>query len=583
MAAGNRSVLAVLDSRRVADRARATHTVFAALQHVGVAHEVLEAADYFSLPPGYLAPRAVYVIAHDGAGAGLRPEVAREIADAVRGGAGLVSFDREAGTWPEPLRALVPAMAGGGLVDRLRFGPEAHFVTCGHEPGEEMDLAGPVAAPGLSASPGFAPVMAAPDGTCLLACGTAGTGRVVVFGVGEELYAEHVFGHTRGIDGLMWRAFVWAAAKPFPMRCIPPVVTARMDDCNGAHSAFGYVDVLNRFGISPNLGLFLDELGPTDWRAVSRLYDTGGADFSMHAFRDDLYKARTSFRPYAVLADKPDLSDGGRDVRFEGLSMDHTTGRDLDSATVRRNFGRTDAAFAQAGIRHSRVLNSHFAEIGWRAVPLFLERGVDIPCNNSVVGQLYGNQPPWHPKPYGVRGTNGRHGIVLDRCPQHPGMTFVGVSVSHLGTTHMVTDILHGHTPFGGESDRVRVEAAVERAVANLRIEIDSLVFGEIMTHEERIDATSPADWEKIVTGIHQAIRTWDVGFGSREAMGEVCRRLFDSALVHASVTGADLTCELCGCTDGPSPLTVWENDGDGCRRRTVDVDAFDGFVDIVV
>ena len=582
MAAGNRSVLAVLDSRRVADRARAMHTVFAALDHFGVAYEVLEAADYYSLPPGYVAPRAVYVIAHDGAGARLKPAVASQIADAVRDGAGLVSFDREAGNWPEPLRSLAPTTADAGPVERLCFGPDRHFVTRGHDPGEEVELTAPVAAMSVGPAPGFTQVVAAPDGAGLLTCGTVGTGRVVVFGMGEELYAEHVLGHVRGVDGLMWRALVWAAAKPFPMRCIPPVVTARMDDCNGAHSAFGYVDVLNRFGISPNLGLFLDELGPTDWRAVARLYNEGGADFSMHAFRDDLYKARTTFRPYAVLADKPDLSDGGRDVRFEGLSMDHTTGRDLDAAEIRRNFGRTDEAFARAGIRHSRVLNAHFGETAWRAVPLFLERGVDMPSNNSVVGQLYGNQPPWRPKPYGVRGTNGRHGVVIDRCPQHPGMTFVGVSVSHLGATHMVTDVLYGHTPFGGECDRVRHGAAVERAVANLRVELDSLAFGEIMTHEERIDAISPADWEQIVRGIHAAIRGWDVELGGREAVGEVCKRLLDSALVHASVTDSGLSCELCGRTDGPSPLTVWENDRDGCRRRTVDVDAFDGFTEVV-
>ena len=46
-------------------------------------------------------------------------------------------------------------------------------------------------------------------------------------------------------------------------------------------------------------------LGPTDWAAVTRLYDAGGADFSMHAFRDDFYMTRPDYKPYAVLADKP--------------------------------------------------------------------------------------------------------------------------------------------------------------------------------------------------------------------------------------------------------------------------------------
>ena len=102
------------------------------------------------------------------------------------------------------------------------------------------------------------------------------------------------------------------------------------------------------------------------------------------------------------------------------------------------------------------------------------------------------------------------------------------------------------------------------------------------MTHEERIDAISPAAWERVVSSVHRAVEPWGVEFGSREAIGAVCQRLFDSALVHASVTDAGLGCELCGRTDGPSPLTVWGNDGDGCRRRVVDVAAFDGFADVV-
>jgi len=389
-------------------------------------------------------------------------------------------------------------------------------------------------------------------------------------------------GHVHGLDGLLWRALVWAAAKPFPMRCIPPFVTARMDDCNGAYGAFGYVDALNRSGIKSNLGLFIDEMGPTDWAAAGRLFEAGGADFSMHAFRDDLFKASPRTHPsYAVLADKPDLSRGGREVRFEGLSMDHETGRDLDEATVGRNFERMDEALARAGIRHSRVLNAHFGEIGWRAVPRFLERGVDLACNNAVVGQLYGHQPPWRPRPYGVRGANGRFALVVDRCPQHPGLTFVGMSASHLGRTHMVTDVLHGHTPFGGEAERSRPQAAVARGVANVRLGLDSLAFGKIMTHEERIDAISPEDWEAVVAGIVRGLEGWDVEFAGREHVGEVCKRLLDSRLVRAEAGEGGLRCELVGRTDGPSPLTVWENEGEGCRRRTVDVPPLDGFATV--
>ena len=578
MAAGNRSVLAVLDSRRVGEAARAGRTVFAALDHFGCACEVLECGDYMGIPPGYVAPRAAYVLAHDGAGAGLKPEVAAAIAQAVKHGAGLIVLDRECEAWPQPLKALVPWADKKVETAKLRFPAAPGFITFGHEQDEEVELLRPIEAATLTVGDGFESLATADSGECVIACGTVGEGRVVAFGTGDGLYADEVFGHTRGLDGLMWRALVWASRKPFPMRCIPPFVSARMDDCNGAYCAFGYVDVLNRHGIAPNLGLFIDEMGPTDWAAAKRLFDAGGADFSMHAFRDDFYRARPNFKSFAVLPDKPDLSDGGKHTAFEGLSLDHVTGRDLDDATVERNFARMDEAFARAGIRHGRILNAHFGEIGWRAVPRFLARGVDLACNNSVVGQLYGNQPHWRPRPYGARGTNGRHGIVIDRCPQHPGLTLVGCGASHVGTSHMRTDVLSGHVPFLGESEQPRLREAADRGIANVRLGLDSLAFGKIMTHEERIDAISPDDWETVVTSIVRGLDGWDAEFAAREHVSVVCKGLLDSALVHAHAADGMLHCELCGATDSPSPLTIWENEGEACTRRVVQVEPFDGF-----
>ncbi len=583
MAAGNRSVLVILDSRRRAERARADQTVFPALDHFGVAYDVLECGDYLSLPPDHLAPRAAYVLAHDGAGAGLTPEVAARIAEEVGLGAGLLTLDREIATWPAPLRGMLPTDPTRAEAGSLRFPAPPSFITFGHEQDEELALREPVEVVGFPRDDAWQALLATDTGRGVLLRGRVGEGRVVVLGTGERLYAGEVLGHVHGVDGLLWRSLVWVARKPFPARCIPPYVTARMDDCNGSYNAFGYVAVLNRYGIRPNLGLFLDELGPTDWAAVERLFCLGGADFSMHAFRDDFYLARPDYRPFAVSADKPDLSRGGTQTLFEGLSLDHVTGRDLDDATVRRNFQRMDTGFARAGIRHSRVLNAHYGEVGWRAVPLFLERGVDLPTNNSALGQLYGHQPSWRPRPYGLRGASGRYGLVIDRCPAHLGFTFVAMCSSHLGPTHMATDILSGRVPFLGEAGSPLIPEAVRRGVANVRLGLDALAFGTIMTHEERIAVISPDDWEAVIAGIVRGLDGWDVEFAGREHVSVICKRLLDSRLVHAEAADGRLRCELCGRTDGPSPLTVWENEGDDCIRRMAEVDAFDGFAEVTI
>ncbi|MBP8954412.1 MAG: hypothetical protein KBI47_18595 [Armatimonadetes bacterium] len=583
MPAGNRSVLVVLDSRRRAERALSDTTVFAALDHFGVPWEVLECGDYMPQPPDHITPRALYVLAHDGAGAGLTDSAATEIAEAVAAGAGLVSMDREVNAWPSALRALAPNELHRTETAVLRFPSAPNFVTFGHEQDEELQLDAPISVTTFRAGDGCDTLLATSAGEPALVRRQMRQGRVILFGTGERLYGEDVFGHVQGADGLLWRAMIWAAKKPFAMRCIPPFVTARMDDCNGTYGAFAYVDVMNRFGIKPNLGLFIDEMGPSDWAAAKRLFDAGGADFSMHAFRDDFYKARANYKPFAVSPDKPDLSDGGKVTVFEGLSLDHNTGRDLDSATVRRNFQRMDEAFAKAGIRHSRVINAHFGEIAWRAVPLFLERGVDMPCNNSVVGQLYGNQPAWRPGPYGSRGRHGRFGLVIERCPYASGLTFINMSVSHASRTHMTGDILSGRVPFLGESETPKVAEAAAQGVRNIKLGLDALAFGVLMTHEERIDAISPDDWETVVTSIVRGLDGWDVEFAGREHVGIITKRLYDSRLVRAEYVDGGMQCELVGVTDGPSPLTIWDNEGDGCVRRVVEIDRLDGFAEVRV
>ncbi len=582
MSAGNRTVLVILDGRKSAERRPADQTVFAALDHFSVAWEVLDGGDYMGAIPEFIAPRALYIIAHDGAAEWLKPEVAQQIADAVADGAGLVSFDRRPQEWPQALREMLPGEIGETRTGVLRFSAPS-FISSGHEEGEELELGEEIAAVTLPGDGRWQPLVTDAEGRAVIASAAAGAGRVVAFGTGESIYREGVYGHVRGIDGLVWRAIVWAAAKPFPMRCVPPYVTARMDDCNGTYGAFAYVDVMNRFGIGPNLGLFIDEMGPSDWAAAKRLYDAGGADFSMHAFRDDFYMARPNYKPWAVSPDKPDLSDGGKQTLYEGLSMDHHTGADFSDEGIRRNFSRMDDAFAEHGITHSRVLNAHFGEVGWRAVPLFLERGVDMPCNNSALGQLYSNQPVWRPRPYGIRGLSGRHGLIIDRCPQHPRMTFVSISMSHVGKTHMRTDILSGRVPFLDESETPKLDEAAQAGTENIKLGLDALAYGLLFTHEERINAISPEDWETVVTGIVRGLDGWEWQGGLREDVGVICKRLFDSALVRANLTDGGLRCELVGDTYGPSPLTIWENEGDGCTRRVVDVEPINGYAELTV
>ena len=127
----------------------------------------------------------------------------------------------------------------------------------------------------------------------------------------------------------------------------------------------------------------------------------------------------------------------------------------------------------------------------------------------------------------------------------------------------------------------VKREAAIARGCFNVRTSLDMMAWGLIMTHEERIDAISLEDWDAIVSAIVETTsKNWDVIPASREEVSVICQRLFRTTLVSAAVDADNrVVCELSGKNDGPSPLTIWLNEGDGCRRVIVELPQVDGYL----
>ena len=588
----DQSVLVVIDSRRPADRKMADEALFAALDHFGVpwnvyelgAHEV--ASDFAEdvrrdpmAPPGarevvdrYVGNRALFVLAHDGAGQ-MPARMARLIADAVKEGAGLISFDRECSAWPAPLRELGAPDALAQAEELFIADTADSFLILPHAPGDALPLR--KALNTLTARPNDGtPLLVTSDGEWAAWTRVCAKGRAVIFGCGAELFDESVMGHGQGFTGLLWRSIIWAARKPFVTRSIPPYLTARFDDCTGSYDAFGYVRTLNEIGIRPNLGLFIDEMSDADWNAAGDLYRKRGADFSIHAFRDDLLKHNPGWTPARSMNHKPHFDQGA----FKAFTMDHITGEEFDENVLRHNFEILDRQFARHGLHHSRIINTHFAEVALGALPLFFARGADIHVNNGVTGQLYNNQPVYRPRPFALRGPEGRHPLVIDQSYDRSGAFCAGIGTPPYAAARMESDILWGFTPFIGECPRMDIEGAARRCIRNMEWALDTMAWGLLMTHEQRVACVSPEDWRHLVTSVKNHFSGRDVEFSGREDVAITSHRLFHSRLTHAWIEGGDLKCDLTGQTDGPSPLTVWHNDGQNCRREVRHVDAIDGF-----
>ena len=83
------------------------------------------------------------------------------------------------------------------------------------------------------------------------------------------------------------------------------------------------------------------------------------------------------------------------------------------------------------------------------------------------------------------------------------------------------------------------------------------------------------------MAGVANHFRGRDVQFAGREEVAVAARRLFHSRLVRARVEDGALAVELTGDTDGPSPLTVWNNEGPACRRTVHAIPAIAGFLQV--
>lgn len=588
----NQTALIVIDGRRVAERHLAESVVCAAFDHFGIPWQVYdlgeptapsdfsEAARDPMDPPKddghiktYVGDRALIVLAHDGAGS-VSAGMAREIAQAVQGGAGLLCLDREVSGWPAELRSLLPATPGRQRVTALQIAREPHFITQPHEPGRRFQLDAELAVATLS---GGTALVGTDEEAPIIAASRLQAGRVVFFGTGTELYRPAVFGHGRRLTGLLWRSAIWAARKPFATRSMPPMVSFRFDDCTGSYNTFDYVRELNRIGIRPNCGLFMDQLSEADWKAASELSAAGDADFSMHAFRDDLLEADPGWEAWGSMDHKPTFDEPA----FHGFCMDHYSGAELAPETIRDNFATMDRCFEAHGVRHSRIINVHFNEVGLRALPFFQARGADILVNNGVPGTLHSNQPPWLPRPFGLRSPLGRHCLTIDESPDRSGMFTASVIAPPDVRHFMECDVLWAHTPFLDEAPATDMQGVLDRTIDNLHWALDAMAFGVAITHEQRVACVSPAEWRWYVQRLGEHLTRRGLQAGSREVIGCLVRRLFHSRLQRVTLRDGELQCLLTGQTDGPSPITIWTDDGAACRRQCRDLEAIDSLLEV--
>ncbi|MCS7181135.1 MAG: hypothetical protein NZ891_07305, partial [bacterium] len=281
--------------------------------------------------------------------------------------------------------------------------------------------------------------------------GRFGKGKIVIFLTSAGIWQDEVLGHTEGLDDVFFRALIWASKKPIITKTMPPFVTARVDDVSGAGSKvakiketvenFKYVDILNSYGIVPNLGLFIDDIQDTDIKTIREKYFERKADFSPHAFSDPYNK--NEFPIY----------------------MKHN-GEEFSDNEIKENFQKVDKKFQIFGIKPSITVNAHFGELGLKALPYLKERNQTFLMNIIKPGKTYSDPKAhiWDLKPY------GKINFSLSEIPEDN--EFFNVLSLPFRIEEKLTDekkvdfdFLYKCTNFSGENNDVDIKKAVRRGI----------------------------------------------------------------------------------------------------------------------
>jgi hypothetical protein len=561
---GNRCLGVVVDSAAPNGWPVVDETVFAALRHLGLPYRVLDLGQT-RLTPETLDALAVVLLAQAGLGQRLSEGEAVHLRAAVRGGLGLVCFDGDLAAYPAALRDVFGITGGASAIarSRVRLARDDHFITETRSRGESVVFAAPVAVCRLEAPGWAAPehcLLVTDDNWPALVARPFGQGRVVAWTLALVVWTNAVLGHAMGLDDLFWKGIVWAARKPFVMRAMPPFVAFVLDDASSSYNHFGYLDVFNHHGYIAHVGVYLDDVDKVmhdvhgqDSRALKAKHDAGLVEVAAHGFSYD-----------------------------HQIYFDHQNLRPWPESVQADNFRRYDQKFKEWGIQPSRMLNAHFGEVGLNALPYLRERGIEFYFAIWPFGQAWfepaATRRPWtDPEPYHYVG------CAFDAMPDHPDFFAVGARVQSRQQSSaplVSSEFLWGNTIFWDESPENNLQGAADQALIQLRRGLDSLFYGELFTHEQRIAVLSRRQLDEILTLIDRGLSRHQYVHRSLAYIAEYARCKVRSRLTAVNVdAGGQITCDLAGRTTMTTCLYLFTETDGALHQCFVDVPPFDGSV----
>ncbi len=561
---GNGALLVVIDSGGPYwERMIVEETVLAALAHFGMPFRLLDLAGERPAPES-LDQCAGILLAQNGLGASLTRCETGLIADAVRSGAGLVNFDYDLRAYKGPLLEIFGfdrINPHPYATDTVRMQERDHYITELQSPGEFHTFDRMVTA--IAAEKWGDSVVPLADGILgkeqliyirhlspwsafeprnypLAFATERGAGRAVQFTLNSRVWRNAFYGHARGMDDLFWRSIVWTARKPFAANMIPPFVTMSWDDCEGRHD-FAFADIANSYGFKPMPSLFIANVPERLFPKIRAGMQSGEIHYNSHAL--DYYR----------------------------LLIYNFGKGECSQAELESNFAFADAFWNQVGANPGATLRFHWGEYGVRALPFLKERGHRFFCPALQTGlhkaDMCMQDGFW---PYGLQT------CYYDYLPDdHDFFAFAAMLARHQ------EDFLTGCTPYLRENERTDVEKAAGNAAVQIRHGLRAGFYAEIVTHEQKFDAVTMEEWDRILARTGTMTAGYEKIYASHDEIGHYLQGKDGVRFDQVSTNGAAARYTLAGRTSVPLRISAFRNEGDAVVREYADVDAFDGRAEV--
>ncbi len=473
--------LVIVNSSQSFEYENFKNSIFRALKHFGVFFEILDLSQTSISYEMLRKDVHLLIFAQEGLGSKINKEASESIIKATSKGLGLISFDGHFSLYPSNfLKELNLCPDKEKSISTLQLVKENCFVDTSEQ---EIPLKNPLTCQPNLEDENWSTFLKGDKETPCAAYTTKKNSKIIFFFLSSHIWLNKYLGFGGALDEIFRDAIVWAAKKPYIIKPMPPFVAMRVDGVSFSGnllvpntdtlSNLKWLDILNKYGFTPNIGLFIDEVKDEDAKKFKEKEEMKLAGFSPYAFKNSRY---------------------GENGDSCSIYMKHH-GKEFTPEELKNNFNKIDERFKKWGVKYPKTVNSHYSEIGLNSLPFLKERGQKYLTTNVRVGMshLDPEAKSWGLQPY--RNNN----LCFDYIPEDK--YFFNI----FSSPEALHPIYHRETSCNSTS--FNIVKVVEDRVKTIKEGIESGFFGSIIIQEEEISRLNLKEWEMIIKGISKELK----------------------------------------------------------------------------